>query len=289
MIPSFSPDLDLLDESLTENRALDCALTVQISSEHLAFAVLDLQDSRYLAAQTYRYPYHFNPDDFSLWLQEIASSGIVSWHYHRVRLFIANLEYTLIPGPLFNPSQKEEYLKFNLSSQSNVLTVVDRLNALDACTVFAVPRWLNDKLAEIYPGGSLHHTISCFLESVLNHYKFLIRNHTAFINLQPGYFDLVILHEQKVRFCNSFYFKSPDDVLYYIMFILEQMQLSPESIELSIAGEVGRHAQVVERLSAYLPHLDFLPRNESFRYSNIFEGIPGHYLYTLLSAAECEL
>jgi len=111
----------------------------------------------------------------------------------------------------------------------------------------------------------------------------------AFINLQPGHFDLVILHEQKVMFCNSFSYKTPDDVLYYIMFVLEQMQLSPDGIELSIAGELGRHAQVVERLSAYLPHLDFLPRNESFRYSHVFEGIPGHYLYTLLSAAECEL
>jgi hypothetical protein len=289
MIPSFSPDLDLLDESLNENRAPDCALTVQVSNEHLAFAVLDLQHSRYLAAQTYSYPYHFNPDDYSLWLQEIATSGIASWHYHRIGLFIANLEYTLIPGPLFDPSQKEDYLKFNLRCQDNVRTRVDRLNGLDAHTVFTVPRWLDDKLAEIYPGVTPHHTISCLLESVLSQYKFLIRNHTAFINLQPGYFDLIILHEQKVTFCNSFYFKSPDDVLYYIMFILEQMRLSPGSVELSMAGEIGRHARVVEKVSAYLPHLDFLPRNESFRYSHVFEEIPGHYLYTLLSAAGCEL
>ncbi len=289
MVPSYSPDLNLLDESLAENRATDYGLTVQVSNELLALAVLDIQESRYLAAQTYCYPYHLNPDDFSLWLQEIASSGVASWHYGHVRMFIANLGYTLIPGPLFNPDQTDDYAKFNLSDQGNVLTRADRLNGLGACTVFTVPQWLNDKLTDLYPGAVLHHTISCFLETVLNHYKFLIRNHTAFVNLQPGYFDLVILHEQKVTFCNSFYYKTPDDVLYYMMFILEQMQLSPEGIEIRLAGELGRHAQVPEKLAAYLPHLNFLPRNESFRYSHVFEGIPGHYLYTLLSAAECEL
>lgn len=289
MIPSVAPDLDLRDEFLTENRAPDCALTVQISNEHLAFAVMDLQDTRYLAAQVYRYPYHFSPDDFSIWLQETTSSGMASWHYSTVRVMAANLDYTLVPGPLFNPLRKEEYLRFNLSSQGDMLTLTDRLAGLDACTVYTLPLWLHVKLMEIFPGAPLHHAISCYLESVLNHYKFRTRHHSSFINLQPGFFDLIILNEQKITFCNSFSYKSTDDVLYYIMFILEQTQLLPDDLELLITGEMGRHAQVVEKLTSYLTHVDFLGRNESFRYSPVFDKIPGHYLYTLLSAAECEL
>lgn len=290
MIPSISPDLDIVDESLNENRAHTCALTIQISAENLALAVLDIQESRYLAARVYRYPYHFNPDDFRQWLEDIVTSGIASWHYQTVRIFLANLDYTLIPGPLFNPSRKEDYLHFNLSDhRSDNVIFYDRLAGLDAFTVFAVPRWLKDKIDEVFTPVPIHHAVSSFIESILSHYKYLSRNHTLFINIQPGFFDMLILHEHDVIFCNSFHFVNPDDALYYVMFVLEQLKLTPDQMELYVMGEMGKHAQVIERLASYLPRLELVARNESFRYSHTFEGIPGHYLYNLLSAAGCEL
>jgi hypothetical protein len=290
MIPSISPDIDLVDETFNENRAPACALIIQLSTENFALAVLDNQESRYLAARVYRYPYHFNPDDFNQWLHEMVSSSFASWRFQSVRIFIANLDYTLIPGPLFNPSKKAEYIHFNISDrQGDMVIFSDRLAGLDAFTVFTVPLWLKDTLYEVFKPVPIHHAVSSFIESILNHYKYLTRNHTLFINIQPGFFDSLILHEHDVIFCNSFHFKSPDDALYYVMFVLEQLKLTPDQMELYVMGEMGKHAQVIERLASFLPRLDLVARNESFRYSHTFEQIPGHYLYNLLSAAACEL
>ncbi len=290
MTRSVSPDLNILDESLDENRALSCKLAVQVASGHVSLAVLDAQETRYLAAQAFRFPEQIPATDLCHRLREIAAAGILSWRFQSVRLFVSNQLYTLVPAPLFNPLHREEYLRFNLSNlPGDAVYSTDRLTGLDAVTIFAVPRWLKDQLDAIAGDAPLHHAISPFIESILNRYKSAGSDTEAFVNIQTGLFDLLILHGHRVSFCNSFTYRTPEDLLYFTMFTLEQLQLTPDQVTVHVMGEIGRHAPVIEKLAAYLPHLDFMSRNESFRYSPAFEKIPGHYFYHLLNAEQCEL
>lgn len=290
MIPTVSPDLNILDESLDENRALSCKLAVQISSVHLACTVLDLQESRYLAAQIYRFPEQATAGDFCHQLREIAASGILSWHFTSASLFVSNQLYTLVPLPLFNPSKQEDYLRFNLSGlQADVIYLTDRLPGLDAVNVFAVHRWLKDELSAIFGTTRLHHAISPFVESILGRFKYAGSEPAVFLNIQPDVIEMLILDNHKVSLCNTFKYVTPEDLLYYTMFVLEQSGLTPDQVPLMITGEVGKHAPVIENLTAFFPHIDFVTRNDAFRYAPSFEEIPGHYLHNLLNAEHCEL
>ncbi|MBP6978074.1 MAG: DUF3822 family protein [Bacteroidales bacterium] len=290
MTPSVSPDLNILDESLDENRAHSCRLSILVSPGQISLVVMDIQQTRYLAAQIFRFPEPSGADDFSRLLREITATDVLSWHFRDVRIYVSNRLYTLVPAPLFDPSLKESYLKFNLSGlPGDAVYLNDRLTAMDAMSVYAVPRWLKEQLTATFGPAPLHHAISPWIESILMGYKYTVSDPVAFIHIQAGLFDLLILGPHSVNFCNSFLYKTAEDVLYYTMFVLEQLQCAPEQLVLHVMGEVGKNAPVIEQLGAYIPRLDFASRNPSFSYSNPFDEIPGHYFFNLLNAVQCEL
>lgn len=291
MFPAAKPDFDLVDESLTENRALSCKLTVEISEKTFSMAVLDPSEQKYLALESFRNLSAYQSGDFNQWIGAIASSSkVLAWHYKSVLVFISNRLYTLIPGPLFHAGKKEQYLAFNLSCDPRThTTLTDRLSGMDAFTVFAVPQWLKEILNDLFTSCPLHHSVSPLIESVINQFKYRPRDHQTFLNLHTGSFDLLILHDHRVIFCNTFPYKSPEDLLYYLMFVLEQQRLTPDQISLTLMGEIGRHSQIFEHLNTYVQQVDCATRNDAFSYTNPFEEIPGHYFYNLLNAEQCEL
>lgn len=290
MTTPLKPDFDLIDESLNQDRATSCKLTIQITSQSLSFAVLDPGDQKYLALQSFRNPARLVTGDFSQWLQSaVASSLPLSWKFESISVLIASRLYTLMPSPLFNPGQEHRIITFNLNvdpTSHEVLT--DPVTAMEAVTVYALPRGLKDQLELRWPDLTMHHSIRALIQGIMNRFKYTTEEGHVFVNILEGIFDVLILKQQQVIFCNTFHYNAPEDILYYLIFVLEQKHMSPDQINISIMGEFGKHSAVIGPLQAYVPQLAFMTRNDAFRYSHPFDEIPGHYFYNLLNAELCE-
>ena len=76
--------------------------------------------------------------------------------------------------------------------------------------------------------------------------------------------------------------------MYYLIFVVEQLKLNPENIELIITGELDKHSSLSDLLHKYIRNISFAGHNKDFRYSFVFDQLPGHYYYNLLNAAMCE-
>lgn len=79
-----------------------------------------------------------------------------------------------------------------------------------------------------------------------------------FINIEKDIFDLIILNKGTLHLCNTYEYKSPEDLIYYVLFCLEQLQLNPDTIPCILSGEIIKSDANYLLIYTYIRHISFL-------------------------------
>jgi hypothetical protein len=215
---------------------------------------------------------------------------LLSGSYRSVTVLIDTRFSTLVPLALFNADKKDLYLTFNLNMDLTGMTVrSDQISLIEAVNLYPVAGPLEGLLRKAFRNPVMLHFTTSLLQNVLLQLPFPTHPVTACLYVRHGRFDLLIRKEHRLVYCNSFIYKAIEDVVYYLMFVSEQLHLAAEGIHLTFMGEMGRYSMLVELLGKYIREIEFMPRNDQFRYGNVFDELPGHYFFNLLNAGLCEL
>ena len=88
-----------------------------------------------------------------------------------------------------------------------------------------------------------------------------------FLNVNDGFFELVFFKNKKLRFYNSFEFLKNEDVLYFLICCLNQLNLNPENIHLLCYGNISLNSSLYELLYNYIRNIEIieLPKIDSIR------------------------
>jgi hypothetical protein len=84
---------------------------------------------------------------------------------------------------------------------------------------------------------------------------------------------------------NSYQFDTPEDFIYYILFIITELGLDKDDTELFVWGDIG--ASFAGRLSilqCYFPHVNFGVRPKGLQYHYQFDDLDSHTAFDLLGA-----
>ncbi len=57
------------------------------------------------------------------------------------------------------------------------------------------------------------------------------------MNIGDGFIELAAKEKNELVFYNVFNFENNEDILYYLLFMMEQIQLNPLQVKLSVAGQ----------------------------------------------------
>ena len=109
-----------------------------------------------------------------------------------------------------------------------------------------------------------------------------------FVNTGHAHIDILQIKDKKLDYYNTFRYNTAEDFMYYLVFVVEQLNLNPESVQLMLLGEIEKHSPLSDLMHKYIRNIQFLERNSDHRYSFVFDQLPGHYYYNLLNASLCE-
>ena len=196
---------------------------------------------------------------------------------------------TLIPASLFDPKEKEQYLRFNFRQEQDEDIFCDHLISLDAWQVFTVPALIGEATKEFFPGTRMIHFSSLLIESISINYKNRINSPHIFLHVRKPMFDLMIFDGKQMNYFNTFPFQNPEDVTYYLIFVMEQLNYNPEKIPLVLLGNVDQGDELAELLLRYVRHIETGRRNEAYRYSYLLNQLPPQTCFPLLNFFSCGL
>jgi hypothetical protein len=273
-----------IDEAFDAKKTASYELMLQLSVNQLLIAVNDRSKNKYIALEEYTFGSVYNFDAVAELLDPLLKESILAHHkFQSVVCTIVNSLSTLVPNALFEEDRKKMYLKFNTALEGNELVMVDDIKSLEAKNVFALPFTIKAKLNYHFNNIKYHHASSTLIDSLVadNINK---PGKKLFIHVQSTHFEAVVIENKNLLFYNTFNHYSAEDFIYYLLFVCEQMQLNPETAEVTILGEIEKNSAIYSIANKYIRNLKFGERSDDASdYSYQLQTLPKHYYYTLFN------
>ena len=282
----------LFDQTLTHQYNL----SIRFNPDGLSFAVYSLPHRKYIALETFIFPDTFRQSGGSLattvYLDQIAKAiDEKPWllsSFNQCLLIFNTKTYTLVPDPLFDQAKKDDYLGFVHKTQAEDIVIVSKLQAIDSHLVFGINKEVFHELNTWFENAKILHHAGAMLESVLPVFKHAEPSDAVFVNINKRLMDIMVLRDNSLNFINSFEWRAGTDIVYFLLFVLDQHSLNPGKINIFLSGEIDFGDENYQLIAKYLQNVDFLKRNEPYVQGYALELIDKSKFYDLLNPALCE-
>ena len=102
--------------------------------------------------------------------------------------------------------------------------------------------------------------------------------------MSRDYFDLLIFRNNSLRLCNSFDYKSADDILYYTLNALSKLAEGREDT-IHLSGRTERNDALYTGLNVYYRNIKFAGLPARYNFSYVFGEISLHRFLNLFLSA----
>lgn len=171
-------------------------------------------------------------------------------HASQTTLYSTTSKFTLIPS-LFFDQNKIDKLHLNVFELNTDESIQSRfIPEIDSYILFPIKSALKSKLQTKIGHIDFHHHFASLI-STYHLYYATENDNSAFIQMHSNSFSLCLFEGKKMILFNSFDFKTPEDIIYYTYYSIEQFNFSPAETLIHIGGSYDRKPEVISTLQRF--------------------------------------
>ncbi|VXA99323.1 conserved hypothetical protein [Flavobacterium sp. 9AF] len=210
-------------------------LSIQVSLSGLSFCVFDLITKKVIAYNNVEYAKNSVIEE-QLW-KIFIDHTILSNSYDEILVLHDNALNTFVPEVLFDSQHLGSYLQYNVKVFDTDFFSFDRIDNYGINNIYVPYVNINNFLLDQFKSFEYKNVNSIVVKKVLD---ISIGNDEkeVFIHVQKDHFEIIVVKNQQLLLFNSFEYNTPEDFIYYILFTYEQLQLSAETIEMHLFGNI---------------------------------------------------
>lgn len=260
------------------------SLMIGLSGTGIYFCELKATDNRILFAGSFPFDANVNTT-----MQEHLINGLKHFqlskkNYPNVMVNYFDKHFTLVPVNFYDAANLRALLEFNVGPVADKIIVTDDINA-GIKLIYAIDEGLKSVLDTVFPGHQLKHTLSVASKLMLSTDELLKEN--ILLSIYDDHIEIVVKQDQKLMLANQFSIKTQEDVLYYVLFVLEQYQLNPLYVTITVAGNVDSNTSLISSLKKYVKQVHLAKGHKTLNWDAV-TGMPQHFHYTLINRLFCE-
>lgn len=280
----MSADLNINYSTYGEISKEANALVIELSDNLIQFCELESEYNKPLYIVNYPIDHSMHQSCSEHLINALRHFQFSKKKYEHVSVNYFNSQFTLCPGSYYNPENNRALLEFNSGAVADKLIFTDDIGA-DIKSIYAIDETLKSTLDQVYPHHQLKHTLSVLSRLMLQTEELLKED--IILSVHSNYIELVVKQDHKLILTNQFSIKTQEDVLYYVLFILEQYQLNPLTVNITVTGNLESNSGLITSLKKYIKNIRLAIGHKNINWSNI-KGTPQHFNYTLLNRLFCE-
>ncbi len=281
------PDLSVVDETYDTTITSSYFLSIQASLDGFSFCTLDPVRNKYVQFRHFEFR-ETEEDNFLPAIEQIFENNeLLNLPYKKVFVMVPSPVSTLVPSGLFQQEEAYKWLSFTHQIPLGHDITFSRMKLADAWAIFSLPKRVKELFKRQFPEPAFLHQYVPMTETKLAISRPGSSKTQIIINIQNHFFDLVVLEKNNLKLCNSFEITGEDDLIYYTLFVLDQLQLAPSVSEVLILGSHPRYYEIKKALEKYIKHVKQPGLPSGFQYSYLFRDVPGHKFNNLFSLAGC--
>ncbi|MCF8405716.1 MAG: DUF3822 family protein [Bacteroidales bacterium] len=278
------------DKALNEASIEKYELSIQVALDGFSFCIFDTEKNKFMALGNFSNHGFTNETNYNTEVKTTIDQH--KWlsknQFHHIRVLFETPTTTLIPIGLFDTKEMENIASFNYKNPGNYDVHSDLLKNTGAYILYHTSDSLFNTFNDLYPGCKINNQAGVLIEILLVLFKNQPESKRVFVNVRSTFLDIVITEGKKLLFYNSFKYSSPNDFIYYLIFVIEQLNLNPEEIELRLSGIIDKQSSLFDYTYKYIRNIEFLNLSDTFSFSYIFDEVPRHNYFNLINSMLCE-
>jgi len=284
MAGSNQPVFHQFDQSKIDDNKTNYHLSLQLSIDGFCFALFHIDEKRYIGIGEYQ-AYSNQSMEPSMIKNILQSERWLKGNFKSVSCAFYSQKSTLMPSPLFDEQEIRTYLSLHTD-----LVPEDELysNALIHAPIrncFAIPKSWRELIIEHFPNAKILHIGTTLIESAIQRKTNGIE---LLLHFQGVQFNCVVTNNHNLLFHNSFNYQTSEDVIYYLLYIMEQLGLDPNSIRIYLSGSIINDSAIYKLLYKYILNIEFIDLPSTVEYSKPIQLADKHRFYQLIQQYLCE-
>lgn len=282
----------LIDESVEQGMVGAPVLLVLVDDSQVQVGLVDSVRNKAIGLQVYHMHVDEEQDHVSpgRHVHDILSIDplVASWKGGPVHLGVFSSMHCLVPDPLFHKDSILDILALTGESPDESWTGMSELvPSIHAQFLYAVPRPLQATVDQRFGSSVRYHSAAAtFIECRLRENKFN-QSPMVSVHVRKRAMDILVADGNELRFFNSFRYRTAEDFTYYILFVLEQLGLNPDTQPIEFFGDIEKSSSHWMLARKYVRDINPGNRCAGLDYSYGFDSVPLQQANALFSLYVC--
>ena len=194
----------------------------------------------------------------------IKESDINISNIINVKLIVCNKLSSIVPKNLFEEKLSLDYLKFNSKLLKDDYPANDIIEEIGAVIVYLPYVNVNNYVIEKFGSFNYYHYSTILIKKLIKHNS--SRDLALYANIELNNFQVLILKNRKLIYYNNFDIKEKEDILYFILFVMEQNKIDCNNDKLLLLGDIRKESDTYKLLKKFINNIeimDFIEINKS--------------------------
>jgi len=275
--------MEIGENKILETKDFDIAkskqyhLSLKLGIDNFSFCILDTITLSYNYLAVNNFTYISIKNTVERITSIIKNNNLFQLNFSSSSLIYSGFPNTLLPKELEDSVDEKKLLEFNDDKCYKKL-YFDNVDNIKV--IYSIPETIDNITKTFFPNCNIMSEEKILIEK--RNYQNL--STCVYVNFNLNRFSLTIFENKQLKLQNSFNYKEAEDVLYYILFCLEQLNLSTITTPLILLGNIDYSDKKYELLYNYIKDIKFGDIDKNLRL-NLNEN--RHKYFSLLSQILC--
>ncbi|MBN1183470.1 MAG: DUF3822 family protein [Bacteroidales bacterium] len=279
--------IERIDTSFDKTNFSNYKLSIQIALNGLSFCILDKLANKYIVFKHYPIKEDLLKEDFYKKIKDILDDdNELTGEFDSVIFMHCTKRCTLVPAIFFDVKNLKKYFEFNQHMDELDELHYDMISDIDGINVFTVPNQIAIHITRKFKNAKFCHHATPFLQLNLSKNTSLI-GYSVFVQLHSDFFDIAITKAKSLLLFNTFNYKTSDDLIFFISYVLNEFNLPFENTDLFIQSnglDIDNH---VNKLSEYIKNVRPLEVQSKYSISEVIRKEQFQNFMNLFNLLSC--
>jgi hypothetical protein len=208
-----------------------------------------------------------------------------SAYWKNIYVSVNSPSFTLVPTSLFRKEYAAQYLQLMrgtpIPTSEHALAYAHKKEDFQA--VFSIDNTLTDWLSATYPLQQITivHQSSTLIQATSLTDSVLDSSQKLSLNFEDESVTIVFRKAGEFKFCNRFSYKNATDLVYYILYVVNELKTEPKELQVVLFGEITPFAEIYASLEQFFPRIKFGSTPAGLQLTPAFEDLPEHRYFSL--------
>lgn len=229
--------------------------TIDILSIHLnvdGFSFYFFEKDKVLVTKKNYFIESQSPQNYTEHLIKIIQKEKTEY-FSSIRLIFSNKLFTLVPNELFNENKISDYIEFNsfLLPHDPIESIL--IKELDIQFLYSYAESIEIQIKNLFPKKEIKILHSGY--SLINQLSHFSSKNQYFVWFNFSSIELIYFDKEQLIFYNYFDTKTKEDILYYVLFIAQQLEIDVNEKHVHLLGNIENHSETISMMKKHIRHV----------------------------------